>query len=263
MKQYLVDKDCIAFFQDQATPDFWDKHWETDKLAKLVQNCHDSYFSNLAKKYLPPGAGIIEGGCGQGQIVNSLKYNGFDAIGIDFAEKTVQAVNQAVPELDVRIGDVFRLKFDDNTFDGYISGGVIEHFWDGYDVILSEMQRVIKSGGYLFITVPAMSPLRQIKVKLGKYTKVNSNEVDSSKFYQFALNVQKLKSDLNNKGFLLKEQFFMDATKGIKDEISLLKPLLQKIYDGKFPQSGRIKRLMDKLFARFAGHIILLVMQKK
>ena len=43
----------------------------------------------------------------------------------------------------------------------------IEHFIDGYDAILSEMYRVIKEGGYLFLTVPSMSIIRKVKAALG------------------------------------------------------------------------------------------------
>ena len=40
--------------------------------------------------------------------------------------QTVRAVNRAsVQQLDIRIGDVIRLPFDDGELDGYISSGVI------------------------------------------------------------------------------------------------------------------------------------------
>lgn len=99
------------------------------------------------RKYLPGEKGIIlEGGCGRAQHVYCMKYNGYNAVGVDFAERTVRAVNEAVPELDVRKCDVRNLPFRDGEIAGYWSIGVIEHFWDGYNEILDEMARVIRDG---------------------------------------------------------------------------------------------------------------------
>ena len=47
------------------------------------------------------------------------------------------------PQLDVSYGDVRALEFEDDSFDGYWSLGVIEHFPDGYEDIGQEMTRVI------------------------------------------------------------------------------------------------------------------------
>ena len=48
---------------------------------------------------------------------------------IDYAPKTVEFVNKKFPFLDIRLGDVTKLDFDDNFFDAYWSFGVIEHFY--------------------------------------------------------------------------------------------------------------------------------------
>ena len=139
-KIYINDKNILAQFKEKATPEFWDEHWQIDDLRKYILNYKiDNIFIPEVLKYLAKGSTVLEGGCGRGQIVNALNYQGYKSIGIDFAVYTVNAINKAVPELDVRIGDVRKLDINDDSLDGYISAGVIEHFWVGYDDIINEI----------------------------------------------------------------------------------------------------------------------------
>jgi hypothetical protein len=80
-------------------------------------------------------------------------------------------------------------------------------------------------------------------------------------FYQFALDHNRVISDLRAIGFTLKEKISFDGIKGFKDEVPVSKPLLQKIYDGTLLQHHRAT--IDKLLKSFASHMMLLVMQKR
>lgn len=152
MRIYLPKLKCLAFIYEKATPDFWDKHWYSENIRQEILGCkNDGLFLPYVQKYISKGSRILEGGCGKGHIVNTLMCNGYNSTGIDFAKNTVSMLNKNIPELDIRLDDVRNLSFGNNTFDGYISVGVIEHFWEGYSSIINEMYRVIKSrGGYLF-----------------------------------------------------------------------------------------------------------------
>jgi len=172
----------------------------------------------------------LEGGCGTGQNVYGLNRWGYDAYGVDFAKNTVNIIKREFPDLKVFNSDVRKLKFSDNFFDGYWSLGVIEHFWEGYNKILREAKRVIKPGGYLFLTFPYMSPLRKVKTNLGFY-KIFNNNLKNNDFYQFILDAEEVKSVVENYGFKLISKYPFSATKGIKDEITWIKPILQKVYN--------------------------------
>jgi len=207
-KIYMPDKKCLAFFKESADSKFWDSHWNTEEInEKAIRLKTNRIFLPVVRKYLKSGMSVLEGGCGVGNIVNALVYNGFMATGIDFASKTVRMVNNIAPDLDIRIGDVRMLDFPDNTFDCYISGGVIEHFWEGYSDIIKEMARVVKNGGFLITTFPSMSTIRKRKAKAGLYATINFSDLSNERknFYQFALNHQEVISDLENVGFKLIE----------------------------------------------------------
>ena len=142
-------------------------------------------------------------------------------------------IKSAVPELNIKLGDVRSLPFEDGSFDGYWSMGVIEHFWNGYDDISKEMLRVLRLGGYSFLTFPYMSSLRKWKAKHNKYVEWKNNNSEPEGFYQFALSDQHVLSHFNDLGFELVDQSGQDGIKGLKDEIPPLKLTLQTLYDSK------------------------------
>ena len=83
--------------------------------------------------------------------VYNLDRIGYDVIGIDSAIKTIDKVKKIMPSLKVEYGDVRKTRFQNNHFAGYWSIGIIEHFIKGYFNVISEMKRIIKPNGYLFI----------------------------------------------------------------------------------------------------------------
>jgi SAM-dependent methyltransferase len=263
MRVYLTDTQALAWFHRPATPDFWDGHWRIDDLRRyLLASTDDGLFIPTVRRHLPPGSTVLDGGCGRGQLVHALQVNRYRAVGIDFAGRTVQAIHQAMPELDVRVGDVRALPLADGSLDGYLSVGVIEHFWGGYGPILAEIQRTLRPGGFLFVSFPHLSPLRRWKVNLRAYptgTKAQYEDCQNA-FYQFGLRAGQVQRDLERLSFRLVERRTYDGIKGFKDEVTWLKPWLQPIYDGK--RGHRLRRHLDRWLKHFASHCVLLVMRK-
>jgi SAM-dependent methyltransferase len=260
---YLTDIHTLAYFQQAATPEFWDRQWQVGDLRTWLQTRRaEDLHIQAVKRYLPPGSIVLEGGCGRGQMVYALQVNGYQAIGIDFAARTVQAIRQVMPELNVLLGDVRNLPVADGFLDGYVSVGVIEHFWEGYNPILDEMYRTLRPGGFLFISFPHMSPLRRWKVRLGVYPIGKKTEYATRRdiFYQFALPDGQVRRDLERLGFRLLERLSYDAIKGLKDEVAFLRTWLQPIYDGK--KHRHLRPLLARLLRPFASHCVFLVMQK-
>jgi len=194
------ERNRLVCLDESATPDFWDRIWQSDDWAKQVTSYRKGrYFRYILSKYLPNKTSIIlEGGCGDGHLVDAMNHWGYRAVGVDFAAKTISEIKKVAPNLDVRCGDVRSLEFEDGYFDGYFSLGVIEHFWDGYADILSEMKRVLKAGGYAFVAVPSISRLERIMM-FSMYRKFTGPERPDN-FYQFALDATTLKEDFERIG---------------------------------------------------------------
>ncbi|MDA2922512.1 class I SAM-dependent methyltransferase [Patescibacteria group bacterium AH-259-L07] len=262
MKLYDKKNKRILMFEERATPHHWDAHWDTDNfIEKVKAGKNNRFIKKFTTKFLNPGAKILEGGCGIGQNVYGLQQWGYQAYGVDFAKKTIEKINRNFPELKISIADVKKLNFPNNFFDGYWSLGVIEHFQNGYDEILKEMKRVIKSQGYLFVTFPYMSPFRRLRANLGMY-KSFENTYKADNFYQFLLDDRRVTKDFEKYGFKLISKYPYNPVKGIKSEINFLKPVLQKVYDGKNIFTKGVRFLISLLLSKFAGHCILLVFQK-
>ncbi len=264
MKYFDAKNQRLVYISRQATPEFWDECWDDDQFKKTVTSVSPlSFVHKKTKQYLPLGAAILEGGCGRGQYVYALKKWGYQAYGVDYAPETIKRIQDVFPELDVKEGDVRALPYETNFFDGYWSFGVIEHFYDGFEPIMKEMHRVVKPGGYVFVTFPYMSPLRRLKAKLKQYLYFEESLVDKTKFYQFALNAKNVRDRASNEGLILKELYPLDGIKGLKDEVGFLKPILQFIYNSKLLPFKILRHIINIVCRHFSGHSILCIFENK
>jgi len=262
LRFYDRNKNRLVYIDKAASSEFWDEQWSSLHVTKRIESTRNPIITGKTNKYLPKGSRVLEGGCGQGQYVYLLEKSGFLTIGVDFAKKTVKKINKLYPSLDIRFGDIRNMDFDNGFFDGYWSFGVIEHFYDGYDDIVIEMCRVLRPQGYLFMTVPTMSPLRKYLSQKGKYPLWDDENQDIDKFYQFALDANKIVIDFENAGFKLCEMRPYGGLKGFKDEVTFLKPLLQPIFDNQNIFVKSIKVFLDFVLQPIAAHTTLFVFQK-
>lgn len=266
MKRFYDKKNNrLVYIGESSDSNFWDRHWSKNTFDKIYNSAFSPFDYVIAntKKYLAAKSKIIEGGCGLGQQVLKLQNLNYEIIGIDYAKKTVQLVNKLKPEINIKLGDVRKLDFADNYFDGYWSFGVIEHFYNGFDEILLEMKRILKKDGFLFVTFPHMSKLRKMKANRNKYPVWENDSELIKQFYQFALDEEQIISKFNENGFTLIKKQHLDGVKGLKDESKRLKKILQKIYNSKSFFSKIVAKIISVLFNPFSSHSILLVLKNK
>jgi ubiquinone/menaquinone biosynthesis C-methylase UbiE len=102
---------------------------------------------------------VLDLGCGSGRNLAPLAKAGFEVYGIDFSKagllsaKSLLQKNSAKAEL--REGNVFgTLPFNDSFFDAVTSISVLQHSKEkGIINALTEIKRVLKSGGIVFAAV--------------------------------------------------------------------------------------------------------------
>jgi len=262
MRFYRSENNALVYCEKKANPDYWDDLWIDDAIQSKMF-FKNRYLLRLVKKYLIKGSRILEGGCGCGSNVYHLEKSGYRAYGIDYAPKTVSIVKKNIPALSLLLGDVRKLPLKRDSFQGYVSVGVIEHFYNGYKEIAEEMKRVLDNGGYLFLSFPQMSAFRKLKARMKKYPELGKKfDPEADCFYQYALDRKKVQVYFEQKGFKKLSHKFDDGIKGLKDEVRFLRPVLQKIYDSRSISAKIIKRLLNLLLNRFFGHSVILVLQK-
>jgi len=98
---------------------------------------------------------VCDAGCGpSGHITGYIFNKGIDIIGIDISEKCVEIAQKINPLIKFERGDISRLGYDDNYFDGIISYYSIIYTPKKFiPSILNEFKRILKPGGYLLLVV--------------------------------------------------------------------------------------------------------------
>ena len=123
------------------------------------------------------------------------------------------------------------------------------------------MKRVIKKGGFVFITFPYMSPIRKLKAYLGFYPRLSS-EVKLDHFYQFALDYRDVIEQFRSNRFSLKYKTYKSGLKGCKDEVGFLRGVLSWMSNSRIPAVKYIAQALSVALNRFSAHVALLVFQK-
>jgi SAM-dependent methyltransferase len=250
----------LVYLDEKATPAFWEQRWQAEGAPGPI-SLRDEVVT-VTEKYLPLGARILEGGCGRANKVKAMSMAGYRPVGVDFAEDSVRQARLNYPDLDIRQGDVRSLEFPDAYFDGYWSLGVIEHFWEGYGVILAEAARVLRPNGFLFLTAPWFSPYRARKAGSSMYPSVEfESEPDS--FYQFALDRAEIATQIASHGFeLLRWQ-------GLGSEISMMEDMVAFKGPIRWLLGSRgsiLKRVLRKALCEslnpYCGHTFLAVARR-
>jgi SAM-dependent methyltransferase len=106
------------------------------------------------------GGRFLEAGCGPAANALNLARLGVEVTGVDLAPEAIAAARAAFARHELEgtfeLGDVRDLPLPDDSFDLVYAGGVVEHFRESGRAVL-EMARVLKPGGCLLFTVPALS----------------------------------------------------------------------------------------------------------
>jgi 2-polyprenyl-3-methyl-5-hydroxy-6-metoxy-1,4-benzoquinol methylase len=115
-----------------------------------------------------PGAHVLDVGCGEGRFAAELARAGASVVGIDVAEEPLRRARMSHPELDLRlVAGEGSWPLPDAAFDLAWAGEVIEHVADTA-TWLSEVRRVLRSGGTLLLSTPAHERLTLLRLALSK-----------------------------------------------------------------------------------------------
>jgi 2-polyprenyl-3-methyl-5-hydroxy-6-metoxy-1,4-benzoquinol methylase len=115
-----------------------------------------------------PGERVLDIGCGEGRFTAELARAGARVVGVDVAEEPRRRARARHPELDLRLlGDEGPWDLADASFDVVWAGEVIEHVADTA-AWLSEVRRVLRSGGSLLLSTPALGSLALLGAALSR-----------------------------------------------------------------------------------------------
>ena len=142
----MVYRACIqAWFMWDASSFFeWlaARPWYTQILMEWVGN-------------IPVTSGLqgLEVGCGPGQLTARVQALGAEMTGLDRSSKMVQRARRSVPECTFIEGDALALPLPDDSVDVAFAASVVNVVKEPQKLV-SEMARVVKSGGLVSVLFP-------------------------------------------------------------------------------------------------------------
>jgi ubiquinone/menaquinone biosynthesis C-methylase UbiE len=103
---------------------------------------------DIINKIYKPGMSILDVGCGAGHYLRSLmnrvdpniNYTGFDA-----TPYYIELAKKAFPNHSFKIGDIFDISYENNSFDIVICNNVLLHLPPDPSIAINELVRVSKS----------------------------------------------------------------------------------------------------------------------
>lgn len=133
----------------QAILDYEERHWWYRGRLRIV-------LREVERLAIPPGARILDAGCGSGRVLDELARFG-RVSGVDLSSDAVAAAS-ARGHARVSRAPIEELPFPDSSFHLVTCLDVIEHIRDDRRA-LRELFRVTRPGGHLVVTVPAYQAL--------------------------------------------------------------------------------------------------------
>jgi SAM-dependent methyltransferase len=189
----------LTYFSTTAHADFWTEHWGGHSVEELLAVARGSPLTALITGALPPGAIVLEAGCGLGQYVILLRERGWRAAGVDGSLQALVACRRA-RAVPLAASDLRSLAVRTGALGGYVSLGVVEHDVEGPDAILAEAHRVLAPGGILVISVPYLNGARRLA---GPWIRRGQAAIQRAggAFYQYAFTRRELLAALRRQRF--------------------------------------------------------------
>jgi ubiquinone/menaquinone biosynthesis C-methylase UbiE len=134
-------------YRNKSVKDYWVKRWDdipADQPMDDNQVCPLKYAEQIIKDRQGK---ILEAGCGAGRILRYYHNQKIDIIGMDFIEVAIEKLKKIDPTLKVEVGDITKLRFNNESFKYILAFGLYHNLEYGLDQSIDETYRVLKNGG--------------------------------------------------------------------------------------------------------------------
>jgi 2-polyprenyl-3-methyl-5-hydroxy-6-metoxy-1,4-benzoquinol methylase len=146
--------------------DYYEALWQ--RLPEGLEPSDFALRTRFLLEHVRSGERVLDVGCGEGRFAAELVRAGARVVGIDVAEEPLRRARAREEQLDLRIVDGDGpWELEDASFDVVWAGEVIEHVADTA-AWLSEVRRVLRSGGSLLVSTPAHEPLALMRLALSR-----------------------------------------------------------------------------------------------
>jgi len=112
---------------------------------------------------------ILDAGCGTGRNFSFMSSLGFNIKGCDTNESTISKLKQQYPTKELIVSNLKHLPYHSNYFDHIICNAVLHFATDDteFKAMISELKRVLKPNGTLFIRMTSVFGIENILTPKG------------------------------------------------------------------------------------------------
>lgn len=134
-------------YRSTNNKDYWTKRWADIPADNPMENLN-VYPLKYAEMTVKNKEGrILEAGCGAGRILRYLHGRGCNIIGMDFIGVAIAKLKEIDSTLQVEVGDIISLKYDDQSFKYVLAFGLYHNLEHGLDKAVQETYRILELGG--------------------------------------------------------------------------------------------------------------------
>ena len=138
------------YYEEEYAPINLSATDDTDRPGSETANERYDHMLSFIKKYSDKESRVLDIGCGAGGLIKYLKSKYYvNLYGID----PIEAYVKEAKDENIKVGNVFNIPFDDNSFDIVVLDQVLEHLND-LNKAMKEIHRVLDKGGICVIGVP-------------------------------------------------------------------------------------------------------------
>lgn len=142
-----LDKQTIQIAYDAVAPEYAARLFHELDGKPVDRKLLDLF----ADRVIPLGR-ACEIGCGPGEVAHYLKQRGVDIRGIDLSSEMIAEARRLNPDIDFQEGDVFALRFADNSLAGIVAFYLIVNFRkNDLPGAFAEMFRVLVPRGIVLL----------------------------------------------------------------------------------------------------------------
>tara|TARA_R110002110_G_scaffold3104_11_gene15934 strand:- start:703 stop:1425 length:723 start_codon:yes stop_codon:yes gene_type:complete len=225
---------------------------------------------------LRDGQRALDLGCGAGRHVHGMYYHSrCHVVGLDLGFEDVRRTRDgfgACPDVDpatdrrfsLTVGNALSLPFPDASFDKILCSEVLEHIPD-YEQAVAEIDRILKPGGTLALSVPRYWPERICWALSDDYHNEPGGHVRIFREYQLKRSVEGRGLSFFHRHFahgLHSPYWWLKCAVGVKREDVRIVNLYKRFLEWDILQGPWLTRTLEKLAGPLMGKSVVLYFAK-
>jgi SAM-dependent methyltransferase len=197
-------------YRNHNVKDYWRNRWESIEVDAAMTN-KDKYPLNCSLDTLEiqnldmNDYTILEAGCGNGRLLRYFHQLGYKITGIDFIEAAIRKIKDLDGGLDVEVGDITNLRYEDQAFTTVLAFGLYHNFEEELMLkALKETNRVLNPQGLLCASFRAdnlQNLINDTFLYKGLNAKKETPESSKKEFHKINLKKREIAQFMQKSGF--------------------------------------------------------------